>query len=176
MCLMPPMESPRYPKTAIALQVFELSFSIMLAPCLARSHAPVNFHCLARSGKLLAPPRSLPPKLGRNKVTVMMQIIACQQRRLRHQRRAALQALCGVLLMALVSVGILGLVLGASVGRGCSWCQSVACVETRWWACQSTQEPICSYAAFGNGTAHIDCSAVRTTPTSCMSTSHRIRW
>ena len=73
------------------------------------------------------------------------------------------QALCGVLLMALVSVGILGLVLGASVGRSCGWCQSVACVETRWWTCQSTQEPICSYAAFGNGTAHIDCSAVRTT-------------
>ncbi|CAL5219472.1 g1307 [Coccomyxa viridis] len=69
-----------------------------------------------------------------------------------------LQAWCGLALAGLVSMGILGLVFGASLGRSCSWCQSVACVETRWWTCQSTQEPICSYAAFGNGTAHIDCS------------------
>lgn len=80
---------------------------------------------------------------------------------------AVLQALCGVVLVALVSVGVLGLVFGASVGRSCSWCQSAACVETRWWTCQSTQQPLCSYAAFGNGTAHIDCSGVRTIAAPC---------
>ena len=69
--------------------------------------------------------------------------------------------------MALVSFGILGLVFGATVGNRCTWCQSVACVEMRWWTCQSTQQPICSYAAFGNGTAHVDCSGVRSL--SCIS-------
>ena len=74
------------------------------------------------------------------------------------------QALCGVVLAALVSAGVLGLVFGASAGSRCSWCQSAACVETRWWTCASTQQPTCSYAAFGNGTAHVDCSGVGAIP------------
>ena len=62
--------------------------------------------------------------------------------------------------MGLVSVGILGLVFGAAVGKRCAWCQSAACADTRWWACQSTEQPTCSYIPMGNGTASIDCTGV----------------
>ena len=71
-----------------------------------------------------------------------------------------LQAVCGIALVGLVSVGILGLVFGAAVGRRCAWCPSAACVDTRWWACQSTEQPICSYIPMGNGTASIECTGV----------------
>ena len=73
---------------------------------------------------------------------------------------AFLQAVCGMVLVALVSVGILGLVFGAAAGGRCTWCQSVACVDTPWWTCQSTLQPMCNYQAFGNRTAHIDCIGV----------------
>ena len=71
-----------------------------------------------------------------------------------------LPSVCGMVLVALVSVGILGLAFGAAAGGRCTWCQSVACVDTPWWTCQSTLQPMCSYQAFGNGTAHIDCIGV----------------
>ena len=77
------------------------------------------------------------------------------------------QALCGLVLVALVSAGILGLIFGADIESHCRWCQKAACVETRWWTCQSTLQPTCTYAAFGNSTAHIDCSGVSTIPSSC---------
>ena len=41
-------------------------------------------------------------------------------------------------LLGVVALTVVGLVkLEASVGRGCGWCQRVACVPTPWWVCES---------------------------------------
>ena len=90
-----------------------------------------------------------------------------------------LQAVCGIALVGLVSVGILGLVFGAAVGRRCAWCPSAACVDTRWWACQSTEQPICNYSPTGNGTASIECTGVRPSSSSsadAAAAGGRVHW
>ena len=90
-----------------------------------------------------------------------------------------LQAVCGIALVGLVSVGILGLVFGAAVGRRCAWCPSAACVDTRWWACQSTEQPICNYTPTGNGTASIECTGVRPSSSSsadAAAAGGRVHW
>ena len=98
--------------------------------------------------------------------------------RTHHERVLLLQAVCGIALVGLVSVGILGLVFGAAVGRRCAWCPSAACVDTRWWACQSTEQPICSYNPMGNGTASIECTGVRSSSShgSAAAPAIRVHW
>ena len=50
----------------------------------------------------------------------------------------AAQVVVLLCLLGVVALGVAGLVkLEAGVGRGCGWCQRVACVPTPWWACES---------------------------------------
>ena len=53
-------------------------------------------------------------------------------------RATCAQVVVLLCLLGVVALAVAGLVkLDASVGRGCAWCQRVACVPTPWWACES---------------------------------------
>ncbi|CAL8467415.1 g6953 [Coccomyxa elongata] len=72
------------------------------------------------------------------------------------------QALCALCLGGIIAACVVGMFQGVKIGKDCGWCSQVACVQTRWWSCETdavSAASNCGFTPLANSTARIDCSS-----------------